>query len=179
MVVCIRERILDSPFYQYSSCFTCIMMISLLPNSALVGSNEQPKLHLNELGTLRDAVEPFTKLLLILRSGRPSIRLHCTIPTWSSSTDTCLDLHDLNDLRSRFLLFIHDILQSLRSSGILATYSLSPSSSSLSLVCALPPEAGACQIKPSDVEALQNARTNKRENVALVNLDFGPCLVIT
>jgi hypothetical protein len=26
---------------------------------------------------------------LLVRSGTTSIRLHCTVPTWSSSTDTC------------------------------------------------------------------------------------------
>jgi hypothetical protein len=72
---------------------------------------------------------------LVLQSGKSAVRLYCTVPTWSSSSDICmfpwpsvnyvspipksgLDLHDLHELRSRFLLFIHDLLQSLRSSGV-------------------------------------------------------------
>jgi len=31
---------------------------------------------------------------------------------------TGLDLHDLHDLRSRILLFIHDLLESLRAAGV-------------------------------------------------------------
>jgi hypothetical protein len=31
---------------------------------------------------------------------------------------TGLDLHDLHDLRSRILLFIHNLLESLRSAGV-------------------------------------------------------------
>ena len=92
-----------------------------------------------------------------------------------------LDLHDHQELRSKFLLFIHDLLQSLRSSGvsffsyaslpqyfgshdmclfcircnqISASYSLAPSSSSLCLVC----------LKPINVDVLQQIQ-DSRENL--------------
>ncbi|KAI0932191.1 hypothetical protein AcW2_000883 [Taiwanofungus camphoratus] len=78
--------------------------------------NHQPKdVELNELGNLQDALEPFAQL--IRRSGR-SVRLHCTIPTVCSSSNACKDLHDLHDLRSRSLVFVHNLVESLRASGV-------------------------------------------------------------
>jgi hypothetical protein len=134
-----------------------------------------------------------------LQSGNSAVRLHGTVPTWSSSSDICmfpllfnfmpliqksgLDLHDLHELRSRFLLFIHDLLQSLRSSGVrpsrsknlfemylpcrqvVASYSLAPSSSSLCLVCALPPGLGTSQVTASVVEMLKSTEFGKRSGV--------------
>ncbi|KAF9015160.1 hypothetical protein BDQ17DRAFT_1340591 [Cyathus striatus] len=137
-------------------------MVSVLSQSAFViGTAQQTsKLQISELGNLDDAVDSFKKL--IIHSGRVSVRLHCTIPTWSATSETCLDLHDLNELRSRFLLFIHDLRQSLRASGIAASYSLIPSNSSVCLVCAVPPNAGASAVNSSDIEQLKVARTNKR-----------------
>lgn len=132
---------------------------------------------IQKLGDLCDSVESFTQL--ILRSGNYAVRLHCAVPTWSSSSDICLDLHDLHELRSRFLRFIHDLLQSLRSSGIVASYSLAPSSSPLCLVCALPPGLGTSQVTASAVDTLKNAEFKKRGNVFLAHLIYGPCLVIT
>ncbi|OAX30793.1 hypothetical protein K503DRAFT_166743 [Rhizopogon vinicolor AM-OR11-026] len=43
---------------------------------------------------------------LVSQAGH-SVHLHCSVPMWSSPSDTCLDLHNLHDLRSRILLFIH------------------------------------------------------------------------
>ncbi|KDR84989.1 hypothetical protein GALMADRAFT_233523 [Galerina marginata CBS 339.88] len=129
-------------------------------------------MQLSELGNLGDAIRSFTDLTV--NSGTTSVRLHCTIPTWSSSTDTCLDLHDLHDLRSRFLLFIHDLLQSLRSSGISASYSLAPSSSSLCLICQKPIDTA------SVVDKLYETNNKlKRDQAALVDLNGVPCLIIT
>jgi len=124
-----------------------------------------------------DSVQSFTKL--VLQSGKSAVRLYCTVPTWSSSSDTCLDLHDLHELQSRFLLLIHDLLQSLRSSGVVASYSLAPSNSPLCLVCALPPGSGTSQVTASAVSMLKNTDTKKRGNVLLGQLEHGPCLVIT
>ncbi|KJA29241.1 hypothetical protein HYPSUDRAFT_61271 [Hypholoma sublateritium FD-334 SS-4] len=147
-------------------------MISVFPQSATLSQKDTPfqQAKPQELGSLHDAVASFTKLTL--GSGTNSVRLYCTIPTWNSS-DMCLDLYDHQELRSRFLLFIHDLLQSLRSLGISASYSLAPSSSSLCLVCH----------KPIDVDVLQQLQDSKenlkREQVTLVDLNSGPCLIIT
>ncbi|KAF8168099.1 hypothetical protein B0H34DRAFT_684208 [Crassisporium funariophilum] len=158
------------------------MMLSVYSQPPSLSSKDifDQRVQFNELGNMHDAIDSFTKL--IVRSGKVAIRLHCTVPTWSCSTETCLDLHDLHELRSRFLLFIHELLQSLRSSGISASYSLAPSSSSLCLVCALPPKADAKNTS-IDIDILQKDphfnHKLKREQVVLVDLKDGPCLIIT
>ncbi|KAF9241380.1 hypothetical protein BU15DRAFT_87296 [Melanogaster broomeanus] len=135
----------------------------------------QRDLKFNELGNLTDAVEPFSRL--VSRSGR-SVRLHCSVPMWCPS-DTCYDLHDLHDLRSRSLLFIHDLLESLRSNGISASYRLAPSNSSLCFICALPTELSVPKLRTAAVEILQNAKINAREKVLLADLEHGPALIIS
>lgn len=154
-------------------------MVSLHPQPTPLLSVDkvQPRIQLNELGNLTDSVEPFTQL--ILRSGKSAVRLHCSVPTWSSSSDICLDLHDLNELRSRFLLFIHELLHSLRTSGVTASYCLAPSSSPLCLVCAMQPGVGSSRITTAVWDILKNAQLSKRENVLVGNLEAGPCLVVT
>ncbi|KAF8873709.1 hypothetical protein CPB84DRAFT_1798167 [Gymnopilus junonius] len=80
----------------------------------------------------------------------------------------------LHELRARFLLFIHDLLQSLRASGVSASYSLTPSNASLGFVCQKP-------INTADVvERLHEFNVKlKREQAGLVNLGGVPCLIIT
>ncbi|KAG2366524.1 hypothetical protein BDR07DRAFT_1352277 [Suillus spraguei] len=156
------------------------------------------ELQLNELGSLTDAVEPFARYYpfdiilfwpfmrtinatlprLLSQTGR-SVRLHCSIPMWSSPSDICLDLHDLHDLRSRILLFVHDLLESLRSAGIPASYRLAPSNSSLCFICALPTELSAPKVRSAAVEILQNANIHAREKVLLADLECGPALIIS
>jgi len=152
-------------------------MVSLLGPSSMCSLDEnkpQLQLQFNELHTLQDAVEPFTQR--IIRTGNASVRLHCTLPTWC---DTCVDLHDLHDLRARFLLFIHDLLQSLRSCNISASYCLAPANSSLCLIYALPPQFGVSQIKTADI--LQIAALKQRESVLLTDSMNGQCpsLIVT
>ncbi|KAF8350064.1 hypothetical protein F5887DRAFT_412460 [Amanita rubescens] len=152
-------------------------MISVLPQSSVLPSNDHGSmLHFNELGTLDNAVDTFTKVLS--RSGKTAIRLHCTVPTWSPSYDTNLDLHDVNELRSRVLLFVHDLLQSLRSVDIIASYSLIPSNSPVGFVWALPPNLRAPLLQ-FNAEELKSSPINKRNNVFLVNSKSAPCLIIT
>ncbi|ETW87209.1 hypothetical protein HETIRDRAFT_166745 [Heterobasidion irregulare TC 32-1] len=93
-------------------------MISLLPQAThLAQDGHQDTLQMNELGNVRDALKPTTELLS--RSVHDqSVRLYCTVPTWAPSSDLCIDLHDLHDLRSRSLLFIHNLVESLRASGV-------------------------------------------------------------
>ncbi|KIM85200.1 hypothetical protein PILCRDRAFT_817199 [Piloderma croceum F 1598] len=139
-------------------------------------SSVQP-FHLDELDNLKDAVEHFTKM--ISRNGGGSVRLHCSIPTWCPASDIYNDLHDLHDLRTRFLLFIHSLLESLRASGIPASYALAPSSSPLCLVCALHPDLSAFKAKTAAIQVFQGAQNGKRDNVLLGDLEHGPALMIT
>jgi hypothetical protein len=138
-------------------------------------SSVQP-FHLAELDNLRDAVEPFTKMI---SRNSDSVRLHCTIPTWCPASDTYDDLHDLHDLRARLLVFIHSLLESLRESGIPASYALAPSSSPLCLICALHPDLSASEAKSAAIEVFQNANYGKKDNVLLGELEHGPVLIIT
>ncbi|EIM83409.1 uncharacterized protein STEHIDRAFT_123842 [Stereum hirsutum FP-91666 SS1] len=162
-------------------------MISLLPHPVAAhveledGHQDIPQM--NELGGLHDALKPITELLCRSVndqsvSVRP-VRLFCTVPTWSPCSETCIDLHDLQDLRSRSLLFIHDLVNSLRASGVPASYTLSPSHSPICLVCASPTELDKNRVRASAYEALEKTKPSARERVLLVNLKDGPALVIT
>ncbi|KAJ7169901.1 hypothetical protein C8R46DRAFT_1090476, partial [Mycena filopes] len=85
-----------------------------------------------------------------MRSQVSDLRLSCTVPTWNPSSDNCLDLHDLNQLRTKFLAFIHDLVRALRTSGVAASYVLVPSSSSRCIMC-----AGGCTDLASALDILQ------------------------
>jgi len=132
---------------------------------------------LNDIGTVDDALEYLSKM--VSSSGVDSVKLHCTVPTWCSSSDTCLDLHDLHDLRSRALIFIHDLTASLRSSGISASYRLAPCNSSLCVVCPLSSKRDVNKVKMAAFRAVQHAKHLEREKVLLVDLEDGPALIIT
>ncbi|KAG5731733.1 hypothetical protein E4T56_gene838 [Termitomyces sp. T112] len=151
-------------------------MVSVLPTDipSLSKGILQPKAFC-ELANLSDSVEPFTQS--IMRLGKTDIQLHCAVPTWSSSSDRCLDLHDLHELRTRFLTFIHNVIRSLRTLGVLATYRLAPSSSPLCFVCAVVAGLESSQVTAKVCDQLMNTTLGKRENI-LVDLQAGPCLVI-
>lgn len=154
-------------------------MITVLPQSYTEGAasaTANQELQLNELDKLTDAVEPFARLA---SRSSCSVRLHCSVPMWSAPSDTCYDLHELQDLRSRTLVFIHDLLESLRSNGISASYKLAPSNSPLCFICALPTELSVPKVRSATVEILQNARVNARQKVLLADLEHGPALIIS
>ncbi|KIK70987.1 hypothetical protein GYMLUDRAFT_33090 [Collybiopsis luxurians FD-317 M1] len=131
----------------------------------------------NELECLEDAVQTFTKVLV--QSGSSAVRLHCSVPTWSPESNLCLDLHDLNHLRAKSLILIHDLVNSLRSSGIFATYALAPAHSPLCLVCASSsPGFNASRLNTHAVAMLQNANLDIGEHVLLANLERCPSLII-
>ncbi|KAJ6509534.1 hypothetical protein C8R47DRAFT_30599 [Mycena vitilis] len=119
-----------------------------------------------ELGPSSDAVEPFKQL--ILQSHIADLRLYCTVPTGS---DNCLDLHDLHQLRSKFLVFIHNLVQTLRSSGMTVSYVLVPSSSSRCIMC-----AGGCTDLASAVDIMQKTPLENRQNVLYADLGC-PCAI--
>ncbi|KAL1697195.1 hypothetical protein GGG16DRAFT_83552 [Schizophyllum commune] len=147
-----------------------------LPEASLSASS--PSTTINEMDRLEEALIPFTQR--ILRSGYSSVRLQCMLPSWCGSTESCFDLHDLHKLRTRFLVFIHDLLQSLRSSGVYAVYSLVPfNASSYCMISALP--YGDCgspyaESTPAAIEKLE--LSNKSTHVILADLEKGPCLII-
>ncbi|KAK7694662.1 hypothetical protein QCA50_001850 [Cerrena zonata] len=155
-------------------------MLSVMPQPAHIPlhvENHVPRdVELNELGTLQDALEPFAKL--VSRSGN-SVRLHCTIPTVCPSSDVYVDLHDLNALRTRSLMFVHDLVETLRASGITASYRLQPSSCPLCLVCALPPDLDANKVKAAAIAAVEKALPQSKEKALLADLKDGLALVIT
>lgn len=134
-------------------------------------------IELNELGNLQEALELFAAKL-ISQSGS-SVRLHCTVPTMCMPSDEYVDLHDLQALRNRSLLFVHDLVEALRASGITASYRLQPSSCPMCLVCALPPDLDANKVKAAAQAAVENAHICIREKALLADLEDGLALVIT
>ena len=128
---------------------------------------------IDQLSSFHDTIEPFTQLVLGTRKA--STRLLCTVPSWNSSADNYLDLHDLQTLRSRFLSFIHEVVKSLQSAGIIVSYSLAPSSSAQCLICALPSYTALNQQVINEVEKV---RITKSNTVSLIESKAGPCIII-
>ncbi|GBE77949.1 hypothetical protein SCP_0108310 [Sparassis crispa] len=154
-------------------------MLSVAPQPVhlpLHVDNHQPKdVELNELGDLADALEPFAKMI---KQSTRSVRLHCTVPTLAAS-NTCFDLHDLHDLRARSLLFVHNLVETLRVSGIPASYRLQLTSCPLCLVCALPPDLDSTKIKAAALSAVRDAHLQLKDKAFLADLEDGLALVIT
>ncbi|VDB84481.1 unnamed protein product [Peniophora sp. CBMAI 1063] len=135
---------------------------------------------LNEMGDVDHAVQPITELLSRASpDSSEQVRLYCTVPTWSSTSNFCLDMHDLNDLRTRSLAFIHNLVKALRAVGIPASYTLAPSDSPLCLVCASHAHMDKRQVQRSAFEAFEKYKPTARSQVLLVDLHDGPALVIT
>nr|AIR74633.1 putative poxc laccase transcription factor [Pleurotus ostreatus] len=150
-------------------------MVSVLTPAAMAPLNT-PEPCFNEVSRLQDAVEPFSRPV---GTEHAAIHLHCTIPTWSHSSSNCLDLHDLHELRSRLLVFIHDLIQKLRASGIHTTYSLTPSDTSLCVVCALPPGLNSSQAKMTVSDLVRQSGPIQQKHVILADLQKAPCLIIS
>ncbi|OCH96151.1 hypothetical protein OBBRIDRAFT_366678 [Obba rivulosa] len=152
------------------------MMAMIAPVSehlSLHVEHHQPKeVELNELGNLQDALEP------LIRQSAQAVRLHCTIPTLSSPSDS-YDLHDLHDLRSRSLLFVHNLVETLRASGITASYRLQVANCPLCLVCVLPPDLDANRVRAAAVAAIRGHKLKTKERALLADLEDGLALVIT
>ncbi|KAJ7293575.1 hypothetical protein C8J57DRAFT_1269389 [Mycena rebaudengoi] len=133
-----------------------------------------PPISFTELGALSDALEPFKAVVMRSYKSESDVRLYCTVPTWSSSSENCLDLHDLHLLRTRLLRFVHDLLTAFRSAGVTATYVLVPSDSSRCILCA----GAASETRASAVSTLQKTPLGSRQSVLLADLGC-PCLIIT
>ncbi|KAJ2970747.1 hypothetical protein NUW54_g12663 [Trametes sanguinea] len=89
------------------------------------------------------------------------------------------DLHDLHDLRSRSLVFVHNLVETLRASGVAASYRLQPASCPMCLVCALPSGLDATKVKAAAFAAVQNAKLDSKEKALLADLEDGYALIIT
>ncbi|TCD71536.1 hypothetical protein EIP91_008917 [Steccherinum ochraceum] len=162
-----------------------ITMLSVMPQAAHLPLHvqEEPSkdVELNELGNLRDAVAPFVKLLS--RSG-PSTAVRDVLAWawWMAKAklrNIGIDLYDLQALRSRSLVFVHDLVEALRASGIAASYRLQPSSCPMCVVCALPPNIDASKVKAAATAAVENAHLELKERALLADLEDGLALVIT
>ncbi|KZS92955.1 hypothetical protein SISNIDRAFT_91155 [Sistotremastrum niveocremeum HHB9708] len=90
---------------------------------------------IGQYNDLNSALKPF--LRTVVKSGS-TVRVLCTVPTWTPSSPTFTDLHDLHNLRSRSLVFIHELLSALRAAGIQASYILAPSDLPIVLIRTLP-----------------------------------------
>jgi len=130
---------------------------------------------IDEVTCVEDSLQHFEQM--VASSGRPFVRLHCTVPTWSPSSTHCTDLHDLHDLRSRSLLFVHDLLNALRSVGVQATYHLAPSDSDLVVIRALPTEKVASIT--GHMELFARARASPKGTILMEVAKTGPIIVMT
>ncbi|KAL5535524.1 hypothetical protein ACEPAF_3618 [Sanghuangporus sanghuang] len=108
-----------------------------------------------------------------------SLRLLCTVPTWSSSPMHCLDLHDLHDLRNRSIVFVHELLKLLRASGIQATYRLVPSSVDLATISISASETSSKQQLPIDHDLLATAQDTEHGKTLLARTREGPVIIMT
>ncbi|KAI0735155.1 hypothetical protein C8Q76DRAFT_711197 [Earliella scabrosa] len=154
-------------------------MMSVMPSAVHIPvhlDSPPTDVEFSELGNLDEAVEPFAQLI---RKTAHSVRLHCTIPTGCPSSTTCADLHDLHDLRTRSLLFVHNLVEALRASGVPASYKLQPANCPMCLVCALPSGLDASKLRAAAFAAVQNAKLDLKEKALLADLKDGFALVIT
>ncbi|EFI28613.1 hypothetical protein CC1G_13639 [Coprinopsis cinerea okayama7 len=130
--------------------------------------NEKP-------ANFHDAVESFTKL--VQRSRKTSTRLLCTVPTWDPSAEDCWDLQDFQELRSRFLVFVHEVITSLRNAGLVASYSLAPSGSSRGMIVALPSNTAVNQQVVSD--SFSKIGLGPSNGITVMDTKAGPSIVIS
>ncbi|KAF9652011.1 hypothetical protein BDM02DRAFT_3184007 [Thelephora ganbajun] len=157
-------------------------MISVLTQSSSTPSpfpqsaSPQPP-NLSELVSIQDAIEPFASLY---RHTGQSVRLNCIVPT-CYPRDAYYDLHDLHDIQSRSLVYLHNLVEALRAAGIPTSYKLSPSVTPLSmcLVFAIPPGSDPLKAKMTVCDAVRSANTFPREKVLIASLENGPALIIT
>lgn len=131
----------------------------------------------SELAGIQDAIEPFASLYR--RSGQ-SVRLNCIVPT-CYPRDTYYDLHDVHDIQSRSLVYLHSLVEALRAAGVPTSYKLSPSVTPLSmcLVFAIPAGSDPLKTKMTVCDAVRSADTFPGEKVLMASLENGPALVIT
>ena len=134
-----------------------------------------------EFKSLEDAVGSLCKIADAVGGPSHAVKLHCTLPTCYTDPVMGSDLHDIHDLRRRSLDLVHELTGSLRSSGINASYQLSPCHSPLALVFVLPQNratdnARACKATQSMQDLMKGAQSDK---LYLTTLSGVPSLVIT
>ncbi|KAI5124696.1 hypothetical protein M0805_004303 [Coniferiporia weirii] len=128
-----------------------------------------------EVTRVEDSLLPFTQMTT--SADRPFLRLHCTVPTWSSSPMHCLDLHDLQDLRSRSTVFLHDLLKLLRSIGVQVTYRLTPSNLDLATISIS--AEGYKRRAQIQHDLLETAQLSEKGKTLLAMTEDGPVIVMT
>ncbi|KAL5518943.1 hypothetical protein ACEPAH_626 [Sanghuangporus vaninii] len=129
-----------------------------------------------EVSNAEDVVSSFEQVTAKVHGQ--SLRLLCTVPTWSSSPMHCLDLHDLHDLRNRSIVFVHDLLKLLRASGIQATYRLVPSSVDLATISISASETPKQQ-PPIDHDLLATVQDTEHGKTLLARTREGPVIIMT
>ncbi|EJD03958.1 uncharacterized protein FOMMEDRAFT_167251 [Fomitiporia mediterranea MF3/22] len=139
-----------------------------------------PKSHradacVEEVVAVEDSVQPFKQMTA--KTNRSSLRLVCTVPTWSPSPMHCLDLHDLHDLRNRSIVFVHELLKLLRASGIEASYRLIPSNMDLATISISTTENSKKQ--PTVDHDLLAAAQSSNGKTLLARTKEGPVIIMT
>ncbi|KZT44373.1 hypothetical protein SISSUDRAFT_1123910 [Sistotremastrum suecicum HHB10207 ss-3] len=147
---------------------------------------------IGQYNDLNSALKPFLRFSLILpiifretwlssafrtvvKSGS-TVRVLCTVPTWTPSSPTFTDLHDLHNLRSRSLVFIHELLSALRAAGIQASYILAPSDLPIVLIRTLPADRYTGSQEAVDT---LGAVTWEREKAFLTTVGSSTVLVVS
>ncbi|KIJ26915.1 hypothetical protein M422DRAFT_785099 [Sphaerobolus stellatus SS14] len=144
-----------------------------LPQSAAAHPG-QPVSDRHEFTDLQTASSSFVSRV-IASYGRRPLRLLCTVPTWCTS-ELYPSLDDLHDLRTRSLVFVHDLCNKLQAAGIQVSYRLALCDTPLVLLRALP-EDSACT--RDDHDALELAKHGGREKALVTSLQGVPSIILT
>ncbi|KAF8707918.1 hypothetical protein RHS03_03824, partial [Rhizoctonia solani] len=133
-----------------------------------------------EFTSFQDAIGSLCKIADAVGGPNHAVKLHCTLPTCFTEEVLGSDLHDVHDLRRRSLDLVHELTGSLRSSGINASYQLSPCHSPLALVFVLPQNrtdgVRSCKVTEAMKDLMKGAPSDK---LYLTSVSGVPSLVIT
>ena len=133
-----------------------------------------------EFKNFEEAIGSLCKIADAVGGPNHAVKLHCTLPTCYTEPALGSDLHDIHDLRRRSLDLVHELTGSLRSSGINASYQLSPCHSPLALVFVLPQNpvdtVRSCKVTQSMQELMKGAESDK---LYLTSVSGVPSIVIT
>ncbi|KAH8120323.1 hypothetical protein DFH11DRAFT_1539486 [Phellopilus nigrolimitatus] len=148
--------------------------------SAECSQYEVPKVchgisRIEEVTSVDDSLQQFKQMMS--STDRPYLSLHCTVPTWSTSPMHCVDLHELYDLRNRSILFLHELLRSLRSIGVQATYRLIPSNLDLATISIS--ADGYVPRTLAEHNLLETAHLSAKGKTLLAVTENGPVIVMT
>lgn len=156
-------------------------MLSVMPSPSLASSSSSASsrappssVRYQQFDDHHSALEPFTKLVLASAPSR-TVRIHCTVPTWTSPDNHSMSLDDLHELRTRALYFIHNLLTQLRAAGIQATYHLAPACGEAVALRALP----LSQQRPPSPGPLALPAAAPRDGAFMASIDGVPTLALS